>query len=107
MAEGVTAALSRVPGLRVADRAGDVLAWTLRRVGDSLSLAVDLRRGAAGARRWSREFPLSASGALAVEGRVVGAVVGGLHPGPADSIDRRKLQGRTRTAVAYCPYSRG
>ena len=107
MAEGVTAALSRVPGLRVADRAGDVLAWTLRRVGDSLSLAVDLRRGAAGARRWSREFPLSASGALAVEGRVVGDVVRQLRPRAADSIELLQLHRTTTSPDAYLLYLQG
>jgi len=106
MAEGVTAALSRVPGLRVADRAEDVLAWTLRRAGDSLSLAVELRRGATGARRWGREFPLSASGALAVEGRVVGDVVRQLRPRAVDSISVGQLY-RTTSADAYLLYLQG
>src|SRR2546426_4447528 len=44
-----TAALSRMPGLRVAKPAAIqdadvVVAWTLRRQGDSLVLAVELRR---------------------------------------------------------------
>src|SRR2546429_9455409 len=107
MAEGVTAALSRVPGLRVGDRAGDVLAWTLRRVGDSLSLAVHVRRGASGARRWSREFPLSASGALAVEGRVVGDVVRQLRPRAADSIELLQLHRTTTSPDAYLLYLQG
>src|SRR5213083_1265343 len=87
LAQGVTAALSRIPGLRVADTADAVLAWTLRREGDSLSLAVELRRAATGVRQWGREFPLSASGALAVEGRVVGDVVRELQRRPR--LDRR------------------
>jgi serine/threonine-protein kinase len=107
MAEGVTAALSRVPGLRVADRAEDVLAWTLRREGESLSLAVELRRGAAGARRWSRAFPLSASGALAVEGRVVGDVVRELRPRAADSIELLQLHRTTTSPDAYLLYLQG
>jgi len=107
MAEGVTAALSRVPGLRVADRAEDVLAWTLRREGESLSLAVELRRGAAGARRWSRAFPLSASGALAVEGRVVGDVVRQLRPRAADSIELPQLHRTTTSPDAYLLYLQG
>jgi len=107
MAEGVTAALSRVPGLRVADRAEDVLAWTLRPAGDSLSLAVELRRGATGARLWSREFPLSASEALAVEGRVVGDVVRELQPRAADSIDVQQLHRTTTSADAYLLYLQG
>jgi len=107
MAEGVTAALSRVPGLRVADRAEDVLAWTLRREGDSLSLAVELRRGATGARRWGREFPLSAAGALAVEGRVVGDVVRELQPRAADSVDLQQLHRTTTSADAYLLYLQG
>src|SRR5207244_2626343 len=50
LTQGVTAALSRVPGLRVADPVAmqDVdaaVAWTLRRQGDSLVLAVELRSG--------------------------------------------------------------
>src|SRR5207249_12165487 len=49
LAQGVTAALSRMPGLRVAKPAAIqdadvVVAWTLRRQGDSLVLAVELRR---------------------------------------------------------------
>ena len=107
MAEGVTAALSRVPGLRVADRAEDVLAWTLRRAGDSLSLAVELRRGSTGARQWSREFPLSASGALAVEGRVVGDVVRQLRPRAVDSIDVGQLHRTTVSGDAYLLYLQG
>jgi DNA-binding SARP family transcriptional activator len=107
MAEGVAAALSRVPGLRVADRAEDVLAWTLRRQGDSLSLAVELRRSATGARQWGREFPLSASGALAVEGQVVGDVVRQLRPRAGDSIDLRQLHRTTTSADAYLLYLQG
>ena len=107
MAEGVTAALSRVPGLRVTDRAEDALAWTLRSEGDSLSLAVELRHGATGARRWSREFPLSASGALAVEGRVVGDVVRELQPRAAASIDLQQFHRTTTSADAYLLYLQG
>ena len=107
LAQGVTAALSRIPGLRVADTADAELAWTLRREGDSLSLAVELRRVAAGARQWAREFPLSASGALAVEGRVVGDVVRELQPRVADSIDLRRLQRTTSSADAYLLYLQG
>ena len=112
LAQGVTAALSRMPGLRVANPAAIqdadvVVAWTLRRQGDSLVLAVELRRVAAGARQWAREFPLSASGALAVEGRVVGDVVRELQPGAADSIDLRKLQRTTTSADAYLLYLQG
>src|SRR2546426_12680985 len=88
-----------MPGLRVAKPAAIqdadvVVAWTLRRQGDSLVLAVELRRVAAGARQWAREFPLSASGALAVEGRGVGDVVRELQPRAADSIDLRRSEER-------------
>src|SRR5438876_6689062 len=112
LTQGVTAALSRVPGLRVADPVAmqDVdaaVAWTLRRQGDSLVLAVELRRAATGARHWSGEFPLSASGALAVEGRVLGDVVRELQPRAADSIDLRKLQRTTTSADAYLLYLQG
>jgi len=112
LAQGVTAALSRMPGLRVAKPAAIqdadvVVAWTLRRQGDSLVLAVELRRVAAGARQWAREFPLSASGALAVEGRVVGDVVRELQPRAADSIDLRKLHRTTTSADAYLLYLQG
>src|SRR2546429_658716 len=112
LAQGVTAALSRMPGLRVAKPAAIqdadvVVAWTLRRQGDSLVLAVELRRVAAGARQWVREFPLSASGALAVEGRVVGDVVRELQPSAADSIDLRKLHRTTTSADAYLLYLQG
>jgi len=112
LAQGVTAALSRMPGLRVAKPAAIqdadvVVAWTLRRQGDSLVLAVELRRVAAGARQWVREFPLSASGALAVEGRVVGDVVRELQPRVADSIDLRKLHRTTTSADAYLLYLQG
>ncbi|HYR98216.1 MAG TPA: tetratricopeptide repeat protein, partial [Gemmatimonadales bacterium] len=112
LAQGVTAALSRMPGLRVAKPAAiqdadAVVAWTLRRQGDSLVLAVELRRVAAGARQWAREFPLSASGALAVEGRVVGDVVRELQPRAADSIDLRKLHRTTTSADAYLLYLQG
>src|SRR5213596_3843051 len=112
LAQGVTAALSRMPGLRVAKPAAIqdadvVVAWTLRRQGDSLVLAVELRRVAAGARQWAREFPLSASGALAVEGRVVGDVVRELQPGAADSIDLRQLHRTTTSADAYLLYLQG
>src|SRR2546426_5691602 len=107
-----TAALSRMPGVRVAKPAAIqdadvVVAWTLRRQGDSLVLAVELRRVAAGARQWVREFPLSASGALAVEGRVVGDVVRELQPRVADSIDLRKLHRTTTSADAYLLYLQG
>jgi serine/threonine-protein kinase len=105
--EGVTAALTRIPGLRVADTADAVLAWTLRREGDSLSLAVELRRAATGAREWGSEFPLSASGALAVEGRVVGDVVRQLRPRAGDSIDLRQLHRTTTSADAYLLYLQG
>ncbi len=92
LSEGVTAALSRIPGLRVTtDTTDAVIAWTLRRQGDSLVLAVELRGTATSASQWAREFPLSASGALAVEGRVVGEVVGQLRPRLIDSIDLRQL----------------
>ncbi|HYR31574.1 MAG TPA: tetratricopeptide repeat protein, partial [Gemmatimonadales bacterium] len=98
-------ALSRIPGLRlVADTADAVLAWTLRREGDSLSLAVELRRGGTGARPWDREFPLSAPGALAVEGQVVGDVVRQLRPGVVDSIGLRQLHRTTTNADAYLLY---
>ena len=108
LTEGVTAALSRIPGLRVVADTGDaVLALALRREGDSLSLAVELRRGATGAPQWSREFPLSASGALAVEGQVVGDVVRQLRPLVADSIDVRQLHRTTTSADAYLLYLQG
>ncbi len=112
LAQGVTAALSRMPGLRVAKPAAiqdadAVVAWTLRRQGDSLVLAVELRRAAAGARQWAREFPLSPSGALAVEGRVVGDVVRELQPRAADSIDLRQLHRTTTSADAYLLYLQG
>jgi DNA-binding SARP family transcriptional activator len=108
LAQGVTAALSRIPGLRVvADTTDAVLAWTLQREGDSLRLAVELRRGGTGARQWGREFPLSASGALAVEGQVVGEVVGQLRPRAVDSIDLRQLHRTTTSADAYLLYLQG
>jgi DNA-binding SARP family transcriptional activator len=107
LAEGVTAALSRIPGLRVVGDTGDaVLAWTLRREGDSLSLSVELRRAATGPRQWGREFPLSASGALAVEGRVLGDVVRQLRPRVADSIDVQPRR-TTTSADAYLLYLQG
>src|SRR5207247_3971785 len=91
LTQGVTAALSRVPGLRVADPVAmpDVdaaCAWTLRRQGDSLVLAVELRRAATGARHCIGASPLSASGALAVEGRLLGDVVRALQPRAAGSL---------------------
>ncbi len=112
LAQGVTAALSRMPGLRVAKPAAIqdadvVVAWTLRRQGDSLVLAVQLRRVAAGAREWARQFPLTASGALAVEGRVVGDVVRELQPRAADSIDLRQLHRTTTSPDAYLLYLQG
>jgi DNA-binding SARP family transcriptional activator/TolB-like protein len=112
LAQGVTAALSRVPGVLVAKPAAiqdadAVIAWTLRRQGDSLVLAVELRRVVAGARQWAREFPLSVSGALAVEGRVVGEVVRELQPRAAGSIDLRQLQRTTTSADAYLLYLQG
>ncbi len=107
LAEGVTAALSRIPGLRIADSADQVVAWTLRGQGDSLSLAVELRRGSHGARQWTREFPLSASGALAVEGQVVGDLVRQLRLRVADSIDVRQLHRTTISADAYLLYLQG
>jgi DNA-binding SARP family transcriptional activator/Tfp pilus assembly protein PilF len=108
LSEGVTAALSRIPGLRVAtDTTDAVLAWALRRQGDSLVLAVELRSTATSASQWAREFPLSASGALAVEGRVVGEVVGQLRPRLIDSIDLRQLHRTTASADAYLLYLQG
>src|SRR5947208_4596586 len=108
LSEGVTAALSRIPGLRVTtDTTDAVLAWTLRRQGDSLVLAVELRGTATSASQWAREFPLSASGALAVEGRVVGEVVGQLRPRLIDSIDLRQLHRTTASADAYLLYLQG
>ena len=109
LAQGVTAALSRMPGLRLVKPAAiqdadAVVAWTLGRQGDSLVLAVELRRVAAGARQWARKFPLSASGALALEGRVVGDVVRELQPRAADSIDLRQLHRTTTSADAYLLY---
>jgi DNA-binding SARP family transcriptional activator/TolB-like protein len=111
LAQGVTAALSRIPGVRLADRAAvhadAVLTWTLRRQGDSLVLAVELRRAAAGPRPWSQEFPLSASGALAVEGLVVGDVVRQLRPRVVDSIDVQQWSRTTTNADAYLLYLQG
>jgi DNA-binding SARP family transcriptional activator/TolB-like protein len=126
LAQGVTAALSRIPGIRVADpralqahrevnpeqvgprlNVDAVVGWTLRRQGDSLVLAVELRRAATGARQWGSEFPLSASGALAVEGRVVGDVVRQLRPRVVDSIDLRQLDRTTTSADAYLLYLQG
>ncbi len=108
LSEGVTAALSRIPGLRVAtDTTDAVLAWALRRDGDSLVLAVELKGSATSAGPWSREFPLSVSGALAVEGRVVGDVVGQLRPRLTDSIDLRQLHRTTASADAYLLYLQG
>ncbi len=108
LADGVTAALSRIPGLRVvADTEDAVLAWALRREGDSLSLAVELRRTATGAREWRGEFPLVAAGALAVEGRVVGDVVRELRPRAVDSLDLRRLPRTTTSADAYLLYLQG
>jgi len=108
LSEGVTAALSRIPGLRVTtDTTDAVIAWTLRRQGDSLVLAVELRGTATSASQWAREFPLSASGALAVEGRVVGEVVGQLRPRLIDSIDLRQLHRTTASADAYLLYLQG
>jgi serine/threonine-protein kinase len=106
LAEGVTAALSRIPGLRIADSADQVVAWTLRRQGDSLNLAVELRRASNGARQWTREFPLSVSGALAVEGQVVGDLVQHLRL-RVDSIDVRQLHRTTVSADAYLLYLQG
>ena len=108
LSEGVTAALSRIPGLRVTtDTTDAVIAWTLRRQGDSLVLAVELRGTATNASQWAREFPLSVSGALAVEGRVVGEVVGQLRPRLIDSIDLRQLHRTTASADAYLLYLQG
>ena len=117
LSQGVTAALSQIPGLRVAKpaavqaheavNADAVIAWTLRRQGDSLVLAVELRGTATSASQWAREFPLSASGALAVEGRVVGEVVGQLRPRLIDSIDLRQLHRTTASADAYLLYLQG
>jgi len=117
LSEGVTAALSRIPGLRVANptavqaqeavNADAVIAWTLRRQGDSLVLAVELKRTATSASQWAREFPLSVPGALAVEGRVVGDVVGQLQPRLIDSIDLRQLHRTTASADAYLLYLQG
>ena len=117
LSEGVTAALSQIPGLSVANpaavqahgavNADAVIAWTLRRQGDSLVLAVELRGTATSASQWAREFPLSASGALAVEGRVVGEVVGQLQPRLVDSIDLRQLHRTTASADAYLLYLQG
>ncbi len=108
LSEGVTAALSRIPGLRVTtDTTDAVIAWTLRRQGDSLVLAVELRGTATSASQWASEFPLSASGALAVEGRVVGEVVGQLRPRLIDSIDLRQLHRTTASADAYLLYLQG
>ena len=117
LSEGVTAALSRIPGLHVttpravqthsAMHAEAVIAWTLRRQGDSLVLAVELKRTATSPSQWAREFPLSASGALAVEGRVVGDVVGQLQPHVVDSIDLRQLHRTTTSADAYLLYLQG
>src|SRR5439155_113877 len=71
LSEGVTAALSRIPGLRVTtDTTDAVIAWTLRRQGDSLVLAVELRGTATSASQWAREFPLSASGALEIDSTI-------------------------------------
>src|SRR5216117_1069791 len=108
LSEGVTAALSRIPGLRVTtDTTDAVIAWTLRRQGDSLVLAVELRATATSASQWAREFPLSVSGALVVEGRVVGEVVGQLRPRLIDSIDLRQLHRTTASADAYLLYLQG
>src|SRR5438876_12359415 len=57
--------------------------------------------------QWAREFPLSASGALVVEGRVVGDVVGQLQPRLIDSIDLRQLHRTTASADAYLLYLQG
>src|SRR6266576_3372513 len=115
LSEGVTAALSHIPGLHVANhsaaqvqeavKADAVIAWTLRRQGDSLVLAVELTGSSAS--RWTREFPLSVSSALAVEGRVVGDVVGQLRPRLVDSIDLRELHRTTASADAYLLYLQG
>ncbi len=115
LSEGVTAALSRIPGLHVANpsaaqveeavKADAVIAWTMRRQGDSLVLAVELTGSSAS--RWTREFPLSVSSALAVEGRVVGDVVGQLRPRLVDSIDLRELHRTTPSADAYLLYLQG
>ena len=108
LSEGVTAALSRIPGLRVTtDTTDAVIAWTLRRQGDSLVLAVELKRTAISSSQWARDFPLSVSGALAVEGRVVGEVVGQLRPRLVDSIDLRQLHRTTASADAYLLYLQG
>src|SRR6266513_2261130 len=66
LAQGVTAALSRMPGLRVAKPAAirdadAAVAWTLRRQGDSLVLAVELRRAATGARQDRKSTRLNSS----------------------------------------------
>lgn len=104
---GVTAALSRIPGLRVTDTADAVLAWTLRRQGDSLVLAVELRAATTDAREWGSEFPLSAAGALAAEGRVVGDVVRQLRPRTFDSVDLRQLHRTTTSGDIYLLYLQG
>jgi DNA-binding SARP family transcriptional activator/TolB-like protein len=117
LSEGVTAALSRIPGLHitnpqavqthVAVNADAVIAWTLRRQGDSLVLAVELKRTATSASQWAREFPLSASGALAVEGHLVGDVVRQLRPHAAESIERMQLHRTTTSPEAYLLYLQG
>src|SRR5256886_4226400 len=109
LAQGVTAALSRMPGLRLVKPAAiqdadAVVAWTLGRQGDSLVLAVELRRVAAGARQWARKFPLSASGALALEGRVGRDGPRELQPRAAHSIYLRQLPRTTTSADAYLLY---
>src|SRR2546430_7560579 len=92
LAQGVTAALSRMPGLRLVKLAAmhdavALVAWTLDRQGDALVVMVEWRRVAGGAHQGARMFPRSAWGALALEGRVVGDVERELQPRDAYSID--------------------
>jgi DNA-binding SARP family transcriptional activator/TolB-like protein len=128
LTEGATAALSRLPGVRVAARASvqpygasapdaqevgrrlgvdDVLAWSLAQAGDSLILRAELVEFPGGARRWAGEFRLAATDALAVEGRVIGDVVSRLRPGLADSTGLRQLRRTTASAEAYLLYLQG
>jgi serine/threonine-protein kinase len=128
MADELTTALSKVPGVRVAARSsaarfrnsgepaadvaralgvGAVLAGTVRRAADRLRVSVELTSGKDGLVLWSDRFDRRAGDVFAVQDEIAAAVASALH-GRIGARDSSAIAPRgTADLLAYDAYLKG
>lgn len=129
MTDEVTAALSRVPGLRVVSRtsafaykgrtdldireigrrlgAGTILEGAVRRDGPRLRASVQLTNATTGAAIWAETYQRGAADAFEVQESIASAIAGALRMTFDQSTERRQRRRGTRSTAAYDSYLRG